>query len=129
MGLANVVRAGVAIADRLVKDLEVTVLHYPWISESGFGKPSFAVTPVPILAVVRHTRDIKRTVDGDTADPFAVILIPRPLAANGATGRDEPIDPRDKFVLPDGTEFVVRNVVGILDPSTGKPYAYRVEVG
>jgi hypothetical protein len=58
-----------------------------------------------------------------------LITIIGPVTANGAPNRDEPVDPRDKFVLPDGTSGPIVDVNGLLDPSTGRPYLYEVALG
>jgi hypothetical protein len=52
-----------------------------------------------------------------------------PVAANGTTGRREPIDPRDRLTLPDGAVGNILAVEGLGDPDTNHNYFYQVYLG
>ena len=53
----------------------------------------------------------------------------RPIPDEGTAGRREPIDPRDKITLPDGTAGPIINTGGLVSGGTGKPYMLEVWLG
>jgi len=126
-GFTDIVRAGVAVADSVTATLQAPVEHHAWISEDRRGEPTFA--PLIIRqAIVERKQRLIRAADGRVIAVNTKLTFPRPIEANGAADRREPIDPRDKFVLPDGTTGPVLNVEGIVDPDTLTGAGYMVEV-
>ena len=126
MSLADVIRSAVAAADAVLAEAEVDITLAAWTGKDGSTKPTYA-TAVTLGAHVGASSDIFRTSRGEVVAVKAVIHILRPVAANGATDRDEPIDPRDKITLPSGTVGApIMGVGGQVDPSTGRPYFYTV---
>lgn len=129
MGLADTVRSLVATANSITSDLQETITVYPWIgvnmdTESIFGDG------VSMTAIVERGRSIMLERDGRTLFKKGTkVTIIGPVTANGAANREEPIDPRDRFVLADGTAGPVVDIKGLDDPSTGKPYLYEVFIG
>lgn len=128
MGLADIVRSGVAVANTLTAGLQVTVSHYAWTGHDVYGAPTFAAA-VSRSALVDMTRKLRRMPDGQESVAHAVITIVGPITANGGSNRQEPIDPRDKFTLPDGSTGPILDIKGLLDPSTNKPFMYEVVIG
>lgn len=128
MGLAEIVRSGVSIANRVTGSLQATVQHEAWTGVGAYGAPAFdsaATRP----AIVEHKTRRRRLESGEEINQVAAVTIIGPIAANGATGRREPIDPRDRITLPNGYIGPILDVQGIVDPSTGLPYMYVVAIG
>lgn len=129
MGWDSLVRWGVSFAKSFTADLQDNVTHYPWISRSTSGTPTYD-TGVPLSAVIEQGPKPFRTSAGDIITIKAMLYILQPITANGATGRHEPVDPRDYFVLPDGTTGApIEGYGGLVDPSTNKPYFHMVPLG
>jgi len=133
---AKLVRSGVALIDKTVASLQVTVTHEAWTgNDATYGTPTFA-TAVDRLALVEEKEVLLQT-SGQDIIQRAKILILRPITANGATGRIEPIDVRDKFTLSSGYTGPILTVggpteekrTGLVDPSTNSPYMYEVSLG
>ena len=80
-------------------------------------------------AVVERRQRLIRTATGEQVMSRHRILFPRPIAANGASTRQEPIDPRDVLTLPDGDTGPILEVTGVVDPSTSAPYSFEVWMG
>lgn len=92
-------------------DLLVDVVHEPWIGlADDYGKPEYD-DPVVLKGLVQEgTRQIRDAV-GERITTRACITFFEPVPPNGAEGRREPIDPRDRFTLPSGyTGPIVENV-------------------
>lgn len=128
MGFSSSIRNGVALANKLTKDLQVVVSFYAWIGTDDTGGPRYA-DPISVLAVVEDKHRTRRFSNGQEVVQKAVITILVPMNSNGASGRSEPIDPRDKFVLPNGTTGPILDVSGIVDPITNRPYMHEVVLG
>lgn len=93
----------VAAADQATAGLglQVEVSHEAWIGQDGYAKPQYD-DPVPLSALVQEGTNQVRTLAGETITTKACLSFLRPLTPNGATGRREPIDPRDRITLPSG---------------------------
>ena len=129
MGFESLIRAGIKTADTLTKSLQVTVQHYPYTGVGHNAKLQYG-TAVSRKALVEKGNKYLRTVNGKEITRSVMITLLGPVASNGATGRTEPIDPRDKFVLPDGTTGPVVDVTMMLiDPASSVPYLYQVSLG
>lgn len=128
MPLDVTIRKAVAKADRVTAPIQVTIHHYAWLSQDAFGKPVYA-DPTDILAIVEIVNRQQYSSSGKLMLIVASITIPRPLSPNGAPGRKEPIDPRDKIVLPDGTTQPIIAAEGVLDSATSRPFMTEVLLG
>lgn len=128
MGLADIIRNGVAIAKRTTADLQVPVTYYAWTGVDGYNKPTFAAAQ-ELMAIVDFRQRRRRLADGTEIVQTATVTFVQPLTANGASGRREPIDPRDKIVLPNGHVGPILEVSGPVDPATSLPYLVDVMLG
>lgn len=136
MGLADTVRSGVALANSLTGDLQDAVTHERWINDSERGRPVYAAG-VSLQALVEYKERRVVAANGDVSVQRAKITIIGPVSALPAGQhtaksqlyRKDPIDPRDRFTLPNGTVARILNIVGLDDPSTGSPYLYEVTLG
>lgn len=128
MGLQDVIRSAVRVADVVTKELQVTVAHHAWTSADATGLPTYA-SPVNRKAIVESRSRLMRDNAGqEIVASHRVIFLGTP-AANGAANRREPIDPRDKLVLPDGTTGQIVAVNGFPDSGTSsgaRNFTYEV---
>jgi hypothetical protein len=128
MGLADVVRGGVRIANGITSGLQVVVSHEAWIGQDAYDKPQFA-TAVSRPALVEAKQRLRRTTSGKEVMQRASITFLEMPEANGAAERREPIDPRDRLILPDGTTGPILDVAGLTDPGTDAAYLLEVALG
>lgn len=134
MGFSNLVRKGVALTNKITDDLQVDVTHKRWTG-TGTGGEDVIDGGVTLSALVEFkTKRLGRTggQQYNTAVEEiqqAVITIIGPITDLVATGRTNPIDSRDQFILPDGSSGPILHVEGINDPKTGSPYMYEVSLG
>lgn len=126
---ADVLRAGVAIANTLTAGAQQAITHEPWTSETGDGTVSYG-SPVTLRAVVDLTRKQKTTITGTLITVIATLTIVGDVAPNGATGRNEPIDPRDRITLPGGITGPIIGVPNaVVDPGTGRGFIHEITLG
>jgi hypothetical protein len=128
MALSDLIRSGVRMADNLTADLQPLVVHSAWIGNDGFGGDLYAA-PVSRPAIVEREQKMVTNAEGREVLAEHVITFLRPIENHGAPGRQEPIDPRDRFVLPDGTTGPVAAVSTFVDRTTGAGYYQQVFLG
>lgn len=128
MGYDALVRKGVSIIDDQTKDLQVSVDHSAWVGSGIYAEPVYA-TAISRMAIVEFKQVMRRTVDGREILQKATVTFPRPIPSNGTAERREPIDPRDKIVLPNGYTGPILDVDGVIDPSTKSLYMAEVILG
>lgn len=129
--MSSLIRKAVAVAYSVVGklDIPVTVTHYPWISQDVFGAPTYAPVGVPYSVIFDERQQQKRDEEGIVVSTRAYLAFLEPIAPNAAAGRLNPLDPRDKIVLPDGTTGPIVSSSGFVDKGTGKPYFHEVWIG
>jgi len=128
MGLDATVRAAIATISTATADLQATVAHAAWTGKDGYNKPSFAA-PVSRQALVEMKQRLRRLPNGQEVLQQAAVTFIGPISANGATGRREPVDPRDTITLPNGYSGPILNVEGLIDPTTNRPFMVQVWLG
>lgn len=110
--LTDAVAAASSAVDGL--GLLAPVLHEAWTGQDEYGAPTYDEA-VTLQAMVQEGTNQVRTRAGEVITTRACISFLEPVAANGAGGRREPIDPRDRFTLPSGyTGPIVDNVGAML---------------
>ena len=134
MALDSVVRSVVKVAHGVTKSLQETVQHHAWVGQDGFGAPAGPAPdgydyPVPLKAMVEQKLQMRHLADGRIVKVKAKLTFLKVIAPNGAPKRDEPIDPRDKLVLADGTTGPVLDVQGMRDPGKGRPFLIELWLG
>jgi len=129
VGLDSLVRSGIATIDGITKSLQVSVQHEAWIgNKAGYSDPLYD-TVVTRKCLIEPKNTLKVAKDGkEIVQRFQLTLI-APVSPNGAAYRAEPIDPRDRLTLPDGSWGLIMDVRGLTDPTTNRPYMYEVAVG
>jgi hypothetical protein len=128
MGLADVLRAGVKTINAVTSDLQAAVTIEPWIGQDTYGVPKYG-SPMSFTAVVDTREQDKRDPLGNVVSLRALVIVLVPVPPNGAPGRREPVDPRDKVNLPDGSTGPIVGVAGFIDGGTGKPYFHEIWIG
>lgn len=125
---SSFVRLGVKLADSFTKDGQATITHEAYIGQDKFGKPIYATATHPRCVVSYKTRMIMST-SGQLITAISTLTFTTLPASNGASGRREPVDPRDRITLPDGFTGPIVYISGPLDPETGKGYILSVALG
>lgn len=129
MGLARLVRNAVALANNLTKDLQVPVIHEPWIgNDPTFGTPLYG-TAVTRLALVEMKQRTLRSNSGQEIMQRAAVTFTYPIEANGAAHRQEPLDIRDKLTLPSGYTGPIRMIEGLENNFPDSPYLLEIILG
>jgi hypothetical protein len=125
MSLLDTVRAGIATAASLTRPLQGTVQHYAWVNQDAYGAitydPPVTGAGTERKALVDLSRKLRKTEAGELVMTVATVTFLDVIAPNGASGRTEPIDVRDKIVLPDGTTGPIARGGGFMDAITGRP--------
>lgn len=128
MSILTALRAGIKVADKIVKPLEPTVQYERMTSMDTNGKRTFGNGAVPLRAIVDFKRVQVRGRDGQvtmTRSTLELLDINAVVAATGGLG----ISVNDKFTLPDGTSGPTLDVGGFVDAGTGHPIATTVMLG
>lgn len=128
--IGGLVREMVGVAHELTSEggIQADVTLYPWTGDDDWSKPTFG-TAVAYTALVEWKQVKVRTIDGRMVQQQAVVTFLQPIAAVTATGRKNPIDPRDEILLPSGVRASIVPVEGLTDPLTGAPFFPVVSCG
>jgi hypothetical protein len=133
MSLLDIINAGIATANKITKPLQGTVQHYAWTGQDGMGADTFSpvlTSPgTPRQALVDMTRKPRATKDGKLLMTIASLTFLDVIPDNGASGRSEPIDTRDRIILPDGSTGPIVSAGGFMDARTGRPVLNEVLLG
>lgn len=122
MDLLGIFQSGIAIASDVFEGNKGNITFKAWIGSDGRGNDVFA-SPVPLRAVVDSTKRLRSTANGQLVMTFASLTFLDPIAdttPNTGESREQPIDPRDILILPDGGTAPVVQSGGPLDASTGR---------
>lgn len=129
MGLDDIVRAGVALADSITTTLQVAVSHEAWTGQDAFGEATYAAATFPLAIVEQKVSQVRSRLTGQMIMTKAKVSFLRPIAPNGAAGRAEPVDTRDRITLPDGFTGPIVAVNSLTDPTTSRGYLTEVYLG
>lgn len=128
MSLASIIASGVALAHSITDSLQASVTLEQWTSTNGFSKDSYAAGVV-YKALVEKKNVLREASADQELVAEHVITFLAPITSNGATGRQNPIDARDRITLPDGTSGLILDIQTVLNPETGKGYYQQVTLG
>lgn len=129
MGYDSILRNGMKTLDAQTSSLQDVVEFYAWESSGDYGEPQYSAQPIIMPAIVEEKQMLRRLMNGTEVAQKASITVPRPITPNGASGRREPVDPRDKIILPSGYTGPILYVNGVVDPDTHAPYCYEIILG
>lgn len=133
MSLADLARNLIAIGHGLTSsgELEEAVTLYRWKGQDAYGQPTYAAA-LALTAVVSHSATRVRRADGSEtiATAQATFLVPIPALSPAVSGREEPIDKRDRLVLTNGVSGpILRTDGGLADPATGRGFVVTAYLG
>lgn len=129
MALVDIIRdVAIKVAHDVTISVQVDVLHSAWIGQSGTGVPRYATAVSRPCLFERAQRQIM-TRDGREVMSRHKLSFIHAIEANGAPGREEPIDPRDKIEVPGVASGPIIDVEGLVDPGTGLPFYAIVWIG
>lgn len=133
MSFDAIIRSGLRSAHAITASLQSAVAHERWSGVDSYGKPTY-LTSVDRTAIIEKKQ--KRVAGPNGTEILATsrvqFLTPLPDATQYSvvlSNRRNPIDPRDRFTLPDGTTCPVVDIEGVFDPSTDRPYIEAVWLG
>jgi hypothetical protein len=133
MGGASLFAGAFAAANAVAEGLGILqdVVHVPWIgAANGVGDEVAGAPSIALRALVQKDPAISRTTRGQEVKLRAIVTFLEPPAPHGAPGRQEPIDPRDRILLDDGTTAPIVDVKdGLTNSETGQPFAVQVWLG
>lgn len=130
MSLATIIRDAVTLAAAQVSEVLETVQWHPWIADDENGRPQYEEGAIELQALVEREPGVINLPSGEVIEYSHHIAFMGPVAAHGADGRKEPIDPRDKFALADGTTSpTVRVKPALFDSETLAGFAFEVWLG
>lgn len=130
MALDSIIRKGIATVDKVTRPVQAIIIHKAWVGQDGFGVPTFnPVNGTARRAIYEQRAHSKQLPDGRLVAVQALLTFLDPIPPNGTAGRQEPVDPRDVFILPDGSTGPTAFVSGLLDPSTGRSFITQVWLG
>jgi hypothetical protein len=118
-GFADLVRDLVAVADDLTSTLQEDVSHYAFANATtnDYNEIDYGTSPTLRKALVERGVTLRKSVEGDiTSIKATKITFLRPVA----------VDPKDKFVLADGTTGRPVNLKGLDNPDIRQPYLVEV---
>lgn len=131
MALDSLIRKGVAIASKAFDSIKVTTYHKQWRRQlTGFGEEQWErQTGVKLRGIWEPKAQKLKLRDGTVLDVEGTLTILDPVEPLGAPDRDEPIDPKDLFVI-DGRTFRVMHVdKGVADPNSMQGFLHVVKLG
>jgi hypothetical protein len=125
----EILQSGIAVADALTKGVQAQVTLEQWTGQDEYGNETYA-TAITIEAVVDYKHKQKTLATGRVVNVVATLTVVGDIAPNSATGRRNPVDPRDKITLPDGTTGPILDAPNaVLDPSTGRGLIHEIMLG
>lgn len=131
MGFDSVIRNAIGIANSLTSSLQAEITLEQWTGQNDQGKPTYGSVK-RLMAIIDKKQTMRKDAGGQDIVAKHALTILKPIKANGADGRQEPIDPRDRITLPDGTTGPIVDIQGTVDPGAkidGDTYITEVFLG
>lgn len=132
MGLLNVLRSGVKVADKLTRDLQAETYYRRYVSSDGAGgktyDPPESSPAVTLLAIVEDKQEIVRTLAGEMSQSKTHITyldLPAVYAATGGNGIKE----QDMISLQNGETGRILAIAGFMDAGNGQLIPSEVFLG
>ncbi len=127
MGLLDVLRSGVAIANKITRPLQPTVTYERYLGSDGTGAQTWA-SPVQLHAIEDWVGVQVRTKDGNlTVSRASILLLDITEVVNATSGNG--IDESDRFTLADGSSGPIVDLRGFVDALSSHPIATTVLLG
>lgn len=123
-------RIGVKVANKVTRPVQAEVTHKQFVSQDGAGKKTFSPsTGIKRLCLFEQQEHKMELPDGRLIAVEAVLTFLEEVLPQGASGRLEPIDPRDEIILPDGSTAPVVYVSAPYDPKKKRGFVVQVWLG
>lgn len=124
MSLADSIRDAVGVVHSYTADLQVEIQIEPWMGPPiTFGGPDQFAGPIFPKGFVQEGEVHHKRANGQAITTRAKVAFLGPVPPNGAPGRQEPIDPRDRVTLPSGLSGHLVQLPDVMtNPQTGQPY-------
>jgi hypothetical protein len=132
MALNDLIVSVVKIANNITKPLQGDVSHYPWIAQNRFGSASHQAPfgePIVRKAIIEQQARWRQLPNGNMVSTYAHVIFLEPFAHINAPNRKNPVDPRDRLILPDGTTGPIVDIDGLFNPGSGSLYFCEVWLG
>lgn len=127
-GLSAVIAMGVEAARAATEGEQRLLTWEAWQGSLGFGRNDYA--PAVTLKALVQLHPTGPAAGNVAAGVIATVVLLQPLPPNGAPGRQEPVDPRDRFTLHDGTVAKAVEWRGaMVNEGTGLPYMSQLRLG
>lgn len=127
MSLLNALRSGVAVADKVTKSFQGTILYEHPIGRNGYG-PVYA-QPVSIVALIDMTQRMVRTRGGELVASRGTVTFLNVQDIANATSPDGYIRDEGRITLPNGLVCAILSAGGFVDAGTTFPVATTVALG
>lgn len=132
MGLLDVVRSGVKVADGITKGLQGQVEYHRYTAQTGTGTrtyvPPLGTRTVLLDALVDLSTRSVRGPDGEFMVCSALVMflnVAQIAAATGGAG----IKDEDVLILPNGQTGPIVALKGFMDAGTSQPIATEAYLG
>lgn len=130
LNLPRIISGAVSIAHSITESIQDTITILQWNGNDQWGNPSTAYTSVQVLALIEQKVESKfEKATGRVIQTQAKLTILEPIPVNNTAGRINPIDNRDKVVLPDGSTGPVYRPEGLINPDTNAPFLIELWIG
>lgn len=117
MAFDDLVRTGVALADRMTESLQAPIVHEPWVGQGDTGEPIYAA-PIQRTAIVEYEPK-QVQARGQAVEVAARVVFLRPVLVGHS----------DRLTLPDGTTGPLVRIGGLADPDAGWAFVVEVMIG
>lgn len=127
---ADVVAICNDVAEGLGVEVDVTVKA--WIAQDRLGGPTYAAPASYRALVIQQRKQVYDSLSATMVWTKAYVAFLFPVPETTPTPphvRQNPIDPRDLVILPDGTTGPIVLSGGLLDGETSKPLYNEVYLG
>jgi hypothetical protein len=121
-------RDGVKLIKETTDSLQAFVTLEQWVGQDLYGKAIYA-QPLQFKAICVLAPNLHKTTTGQVVSVQAYAAFLEPIAPNGAVGRLEPIDGRDRITFPDGSHGPIVEIKGFIDAGTNAPMFSEVWIG
>ena len=128
MGLLQIIRGGVKVADKITKPLQSEVTYKRMTGPTDtYGTKGYGPA-VKIQASVDWRSKQVRTQAGELTVTRATLTLTDVATIKRVTN-NQGIGEDDIFILPDGTTGPILDLGGFIDAGTGQPFATEVMLG
>ncbi len=128
----NVLESGIQLLDSLIPGVKTVCTLEQFTGSDANGDETYAPPITDIEAVVDYTNKVTIR-NAQIVSISATLTILKEVPFNNTVTdppRRNPIDPRDKITLPDGTTGKILSVPGAVNnPTTGTGFIQVVEIG